>query len=111
MRLIDIDALIEEIDEEIEYGTNRNHDEDKYITKGLRIARKDILSQPTIDQTNLALTAKWEKCDYKTFEHGFIETHYGKGIYCTNCRYGFKNAELKMRNFCPSCGAKMKMEE
>lgn len=53
MRLIDIDALIEEIDEEIEYGTERYEkhfdDADKYITKGLRIARKDILGQPVIE--------------------------------------------------------------
>lgn len=53
MRLIDADKLIDDIDEEIEYGTERieKHfgDEDKYITKGLRIARKDILMQPTID--------------------------------------------------------------
>lgn len=50
MRLIDIDALIEEIDEEIEYGTETYFDDvDKYITKGLRIARKDILKQPVIE--------------------------------------------------------------
>ena len=61
----------------------------------------------TIYPSHLVVTAKWEKCDYKTFEHGFIETHYDKGIYCTNCRYGFKSAELKVRLFCPSCGAKM----
>jgi hypothetical protein len=51
MRLIDADALINDIDEEIEYGTEKKPfgDADKYITKGLRIARKDILMQPTID--------------------------------------------------------------
>lgn len=54
MRLIDIDALIEEIDEEIEYEMETYFDDvNKYITKGLRIARKDILKQPIIEEVKV----------------------------------------------------------
>ena len=106
MRPIDADSLKQTMKDLVVEGGH------KYWRAGAQttidtIMPKVIDDEPTIDHTNLVITAKWEKCDYKTFEHGFIETHYGKGIYCTNCRYGFKSAELKMRNFCPSCGAKM----
>ena len=67
-----------------------------------------IDDEPTIDPRDLIIKSRWEECDYKTFEHGGIETHYGKGIYCPICRCGFKKSELKTRNFCPSCGARMR---
>ena len=54
---------------------------------------------------------KWIDVDYKTLEHGFIETHYGKGLCCSLCRCGFKKDELKYRNFCPSCGARMRGDD
>lgn len=66
-----------------------------------------IYEAPTIDHRDLIVKGEWLECDYKTFEHGEIETHYGKGFYCSLCRCGFKKDELKYRNFCPSCGAKM----
>lgn len=66
-----------------------------------------IYEAPTVDHRNFIVTAHWEECDYKTFEHGEIETHYGKGLCCSLCRCGFKKDELKYSNFCPSCGAKM----
>lgn len=66
-----------------------------------------INKAPTIDHRDLIVKGEWLECDYKTFEHGEIETHYGKGLYCSLCRCGFKKDELKYRNFCPSCGAKM----
>ena len=110
MRPIDADALKETI-KDICSGSNivKQRQVENIMLHG--IFPQIIDDEPTIDHTNLVITAKWEKCDYKTFEHGFIETHYGEGIYCTNCRYGFKSAELKMRNFCPSCGARMDGEE
>lgn len=72
-----------------------------------RIFPQIIDDEPTIDHRDMIVKAHWEECDYKTFEHGEIETHYGKGLCCSLCRCGFKKDELKHRNFCPSCGAKM----
>lgn len=53
----------------------------------------------------------WIECDYKKLEHGFIENFPDKGLYCSNCRTGFKKSDLRIKNYCPNCGARMDGEE
>lgn len=100
MRLIDANALIEEIDEEIEYGTEKPFDDaDKYITKGLRIARKDILKQPTIDAVPIK-HGRW------IVKNGYL----GNTYYCSECEkavYLNKFEEPNLTDYCPDCGARM----
>lgn len=109
MRLIDADALIDEIDEEIEYGTEKYEehfdDADKYITKGLRIARKDTLKQPTIDAA-LIKHGQWE------WEPGYVGTQARCSV-CKRSPIGFYSlpilqiGRLPEYPFCPKCGARM----
>lgn len=104
MRLIDADKLIEEIDEEIEYGTERieKHfdDADKYITKGLRIARKDILSQPTIDAAPIK-HGRWIRVIAEDYE-------------CSECKaavWSGKANPISNYKYCWRCGARMDGDE
>jgi hypothetical protein len=100
MRLIDADKLIDDIDEEIEYGTERieKHfgDEDKYITKGLRIARKDILMQPTIDAAPI--------------KHGRWISVIAENYECSECKAALwtrKVYPISNYKYCWRCGARM----
>ena len=50
MRLIDADALLSELQEELEFDSPmHSEEENKYINSGLRIAIKDVKYAPTID--------------------------------------------------------------
>lgn len=52
----------------------------------------------------------WVKCDYKTVEHGEVQTYIGQGVYCSNCRTGKHKNEVKEWACCPHCGARMNGE-
>ena len=54
---------------------------------------------------------QWVECDYKTLEHGEIESTYKAGICCSECRTGFKKNHMAYKAFCPACGAKMDKDE
>ena len=50
MRLIDADALLSELQEELEFDSPMcSKEENKYINSGLRIAIKDVKHSPTVD--------------------------------------------------------------
>lgn len=53
----------------------------------------------------------WIECDYKHMEHGFIETDVNGGLCCSECRTGFKKSDLRIKSYCPNCGAKMDGKE
>ena len=100
---IDRETLIADIDEEIEHDSKMyTREQNYYIEKGLRIARKDIKSAPAADVAEV--------------KHGKWEWGYGLGgqygIWCTNCGAGYvdsPNAEwiAQEHDYCGKCGAKM----
>lgn len=56
---------------------------------------------------------RWEECDWVDVdEHGFGTRRIFKaGLRCNQCACVFKKKLLWKRNYCPSCGAKMDLEE
>lgn len=95
VRLIDANALLEEIEEEIE-AEDEFTDEDKYVIIGLKIAYKAIKRQPTIE----AERGKW----ITHFDDLFPED---STIECSVC-HRHSPADMQHDNFCPNCGADMR---
>lgn len=56
---------------------------------------------------------RWEECDWVDVdEHGFgTRRTFKAGLRCSQCACVFKKKLLWKRNYCPSCGAKMKLED
>lgn len=56
---------------------------------------------------------RWEECDWVDVdEHGFCTRRTFKaGLRCNQCACVFKKKLLWKRNYCPSCGAKMCLED
>lgn len=88
MRLIDADVIIEPL------KTMEAAFEEISIASVIR----DLKDAPTIDPESLRPQGEWE--EYPDWAH----------IRCTNCKREFKKSEfaIKMKPFCPNCGAKMK---
>lgn len=82
-RLIDADALIEELN-------NSHFPGAPYVDAGISIAIGKVLDAPTIEPERK--TGKWIHSD---FSHEFL--------HCSECGRGRHFCS----NFCPNCGAKM----
>ena len=56
---------------------------------------------------------RWEECDWVGVdEHGFgTRRTFKAGLRCSQCACVFKKELLWKRNYCPSCGAKMDLED
>lgn len=109
MRLIDADELIKKF-KRLRYNDN-SYIRTKLITETLHnLVPEVIAEQPTIEAEPVK-RGKWIDVDYKTLEHGFIETYSDEGICCSECRTGFKKSRQSIRNFCPNCGARMRGDE
>lgn len=56
---------------------------------------------------------RWEECDWVDVdEYGFgTRRTFKAGLRCSQCACVFKKELLWKRNWCPSCGAKMDLEE
>ena len=56
---------------------------------------------------------RWEECDWVDVdEHGFgTRRTFKAGLRCNQCACVFKKKLLWKRNYCPSCGAKMDLED
>lgn len=56
---------------------------------------------------------RWEECDWVDVdEHGFgTRRTFKAGLRCSQCACVFKKKLLWKRNYCPSCGNKMNLEE
>lgn len=56
---------------------------------------------------------RWEECDWVDVdEHGFgTRRTFKEGLRCSQCACVFKKELLWKRNYCPSCGSKMDLEE
>lgn len=102
MRLIDANALIKDIEVEIEYGDEFD-ESDKLINKGLKIALKRIKCQPTIvaGNSDVRIKAKW------------LNTSNPNQLKCSNCGVihfigQYPSGEI---NWCPNCGADMRQAQ
>ena len=113
-RLIDANALYNDLkesvkaarewkeeaqDEEIKIRAEQAHG--TFCECALRVK-----NAPTIDAEPVR-HGYWIECDYKTLEHGEIESAYKAGLCCSECRTGFKKNHMTYKAFCPACGAKM----
>lgn len=56
---------------------------------------------------------RWEECDWVDVdEHGFgTRRTFKAGLRCSQCACVFKKELLWKRNYCPSCGSEMDLEE
>ena len=56
---------------------------------------------------------RWEECDWVDVDdHGFgTRRTFKAGLWCSQCACVFKKKLLWKRNYCPSCGAKMDLED
>lgn len=93
-RLIDADKL--ELDAEW----------DDYYDGFMSYSQSQIRAAPTVEAEPVR-HGYWIECDYKHMEHGFIETDVNGGLCCSECRTGFKKSDLRIKSYCPNCGAKM----
>lgn len=61
----------------------------------------------------LVRNGRWEECDWVDVdEHGFgTRRTFKAGLRCSQCACVFKKELLWKRNYCPSCGAKMDLED
>lgn len=86
MRLIDADALLEE------------------MRVSGKAAHMIVQEAPTIDPDSLRPTGKWKYSHTSTASGGYLAV-----VVCTNC--GHENyaiaAYIQSGNYCPYCGAKM----
>ena len=88
-RLIDANALLLEIEEELQYESPRfTAEQNKLIDMGLRIAAKDIRHRPTVDAVEVVRCKKcqhWNK-RYETkgicLKHNSILTFTSPDFYC-----------------------------
>lgn len=92
MRSIDADALLEEIEEEIE--AEKSYDNyDKGVTAGLRIALRDIKKQPTIEAITREQFAEAAKQLMNEFT---ANDGYGTSASATLLALCFGNLELRL---------------
>lgn len=91
MWLIDGNALLKEIDEEIDLYDDDSNREETLIRLGLKIARKDIVKQQGVEVTKQA--------EWKINSDGYYP-------YCLCC--GVEPESGKMTKFCANCGCEMK---
>lgn len=94
-RLIDADALVKdidkEIDEEIKSPLSDNHK--FFFCAGMRYVVRLVKRLPTVDHV----------------KHGHWEFYSGEECYiiCSECRKEYYCDKQEMPNYCPNCGARM----
>ena len=94
MWLLDGNALLEEIDEEIDLYDDDSNRKETLIKLGLKIARKDIVKQQGVEVTKQA--------EWKINSDGYYP-------YCSCC--GVEPESGKMTKFCSNCGAEMRGDD
>lgn len=103
VRLIDANALLLEIEEELQYESPRfTAEQNKLIDMGLRIAAKDIRHRPTVDAVPV-VHGEWVTLE----DDWTLDTIYQ----CSVCKEEFVTIDgtpaENLWNYCPHCGAKM----
>lgn len=100
-RLIDVDALIEQIEDDYKgYITNENYSQFKFYHI---ISIEDIEKAPTIEPKK----GKWEVCGDYEYICEINDTVFVPSFQCTECCEEFP----RPYNYCPSCGTRMEVEE
>lgn len=101
-KYIDRDALLAELQEEIDFETSMyTEEQNKYFTMGLKCALRDVKSQPEADVAEVR-HGEWHYPPYAPFGGSYEMKR------CSIC--GYKpdfDADNPYSNFCPNCGAKM----
>lgn len=99
-RFIDADALLEELQEELDFESLLyTKEQNEWFNKGLKCAIRDVKHQPTADVAEVR-HGKWVHTDYAMHWHGKDE--------CSECTYHtFDRDDLSHLKYCPNCGAKM----
>ena len=105
MRLIDADALEKYMTDIMPENTYSAYGKGVHeiLTHLINFIRKEM---PTIESEPIQ-HGRWIECDYKSLEHGMIETYQKAGLCCSVCRAGFKKSNLTYKQHCAACGAKM----
>ena len=126
-RYIDVDKLLEELQEEIEFETTTyTEEQNKWFNIGLKCAVRDVKSQPTADVEEVKrgyLRVELNKDCFKNKELAKERGWYRKFFYCPNCNtniitetwekhhmFGMSTV-LKSNEtpkFCPECGMKIR---
>ena len=72
----------------------------------------EVMDAPAADVEPVR-RGRWEECDWVDVdEHGFgTRRTFKAGLRCSQCACVFKKELLWKRNYCPSCGAKMDLED
>lgn len=96
VRLIDANALLEQVNNEI-YRYWNGGAGGYYLAEEALI---DIESAPTIDPESLRAQGKWEQC----FEDWRKQI---EGDRCSVCGFEHYGAAINHYHYCPNCGAKM----
>ena len=97
-RLIDANALLADLKEELEFETQMfTAEQNEWIDYGLRVAIKDVKYQPTVDAVEVV--------------HGRFELIEKAGVdywSCSACKEIVDEYYHKPKyKYCPNCGAKM----
>ena len=74
---------------------------------------RDVIASVPAADVEPERNGRWEECDWVDVdEHGFgtIRT-FKAGLRCNQCACVFKKKLLWKRNYCPSCGSKMDLED
>ena len=100
-RLIDANALHAKI--------MKDHDNDLSKKENIAQILLRIETAPTVEAEPVN-HGYWIECDYKTLEHGEIESAYKAGLCCSECRTGFKKSKMTFKQYCAACGAVMDAE-
>lgn len=86
----------------------------KYLCCGYlpEMSEKEFDEFPTADVEPVR-NGQWEECDwFDVDEHGFgTRRTFKAGLRCSQCACVFKKKLLWKRNYCPSCGSEMNLEE
>ena len=103
-RFIDADALLEELQEELDFESLLyTKEQNEWFNKGLKCAIRDVKHQPTADVAEVR-QGKWVHTDYAMHWLGKDE--------CSECTYHTSDRDdLSHLKYCPNCGARMDGDE
>lgn len=104
-RYTDLNAILGDLHERLDFLLSEYGEFDAYYC-GFEEAVERIEDVSTVDAEPVR-HGQWIECDYKCMEHGFVETYAKGGLCCSECKTGFKKSELRIKSYCPNCGAAM----
>lgn len=105
-------AFIREQSEEMQKVFENQGGESGFYADAYNDLAEDFHRIPAADVEPVR-NGRWEECDWVDVdEHGFgTRRAFKAGLRCSQCACVFKKELLWKRNWCPSCGAKMDLED